>query len=138
MLFGGGAGICLASSHIIRRSSLGIFHREWGFSGSDAEPPGKITGCKAMVFRVKPDELATPATGQLTKRMGLEEVETTDHRSLSMRTPTSLCRPSWCKLTCGGWVQRRVTLCACLPAVVPLSLVLMCNVSFIEPPTGTE
>lgn len=138
MLFGGGAGICLASSHIIRRSSLRILHREWGFSGSDAQPPGKIMGCKAMVLRVKPDELATPATGQLMKRMGLEEVETTDHRSLSMPTPTSVCRPSWCKLTCRGWVHRRVTLCAWLQAVVLLSLVLMCNVSFTEPATGTE
>ena len=138
MLLGGGAGICLASSHIIRRSSLGTFHRERGFSGSDAEPLDKIMGCKAMVLWVKPVELATPAMGQLMKRMGLGEVETTDHRSLSMPTPTSVRRPAWCKLTYRGWVHRRVTLCACLPAVVPLSLVLMGNVSFTEPATGTE
>lgn len=129
------AGICLASFHIIRTSSLGPSLKEKAFSDSDAEPLDKIKGCKAAVVWVKVGGLARGQlpVGQLTNRMGSEEVETSDCYAFLHS------RPRLCKQTCSRWgVQRRVSVCACLLAPGPFSPVPMCNVIPTEPGTGTE
>lgn len=123
----------MASFHIIRRSSLGPSLEEKAFSDSEAEPLDKIKGCKAAVLWVKVGGLARGQlpVGQLTNRMGSEEVETGDRYAF----PHS--RPHLCKQTHGGRdVQRRVSVCACLLAPGPFSPVPTCNVSPTEPALG--
>lgn len=61
----------MASSHIMRRPSLGSSLEERAFSGSDTEPLGKIKGCKAVALCVKLDGLPVPACGIAHKQGGI-------------------------------------------------------------------
>lgn len=89
------AGICLASFHIIRRSSLGPSLEEKAFSDSEAEPLDKIKGCKAAVLWVKAGGLAGGGGGAAASGTAHEQDGITgggDRRPLRLSafTPTSV------------------------------------------------